>query len=83
MQKKRNLNTGLVIVPRWQLVLLRMHRFIWLAPALAAMCGGVAAGWLMLSAMLSWNALAAFLWLWCGVAALAYARHCVSRCLNL
>ncbi|KZK82425.1 hypothetical protein PsAD46_03553 [Pseudovibrio sp. Ad46] len=79
MQEKRNLNNGLMIVSRWQLLLLRMQRFFWLLPALAAMCGLVAAGWFMLSAVVSWEPLAIFLWLWCGVVALAYARYCICR----
>ncbi|QUS54514.1 hypothetical protein [Pseudovibrio brasiliensis] len=80
MQRKRNLINGLVIVSRWQFLMLRMHRFLWLLPALAAACVALAAGWQMLPAVASWNTLAAFLWLWCGVVAIGCARHCVGRC---
>lgn len=72
---RHNVNNGLVIVPRWQFFMLRMHRFLRLLPALAAACVLVLTGWKVMRAVIEWNVLAIFIWLWCGTAALAYARR--------
>ncbi|KZL18137.1 hypothetical protein [Pseudovibrio sp. WM33] len=79
MVSRQNLNNGLVVVSRWQLFLLRMQRFRWLLPAMAAACAAIAAGWLMLVAVVSGEPLAIFLWLWCGVVAIGYARYCMDQ----
>ncbi|MFS8181499.1 hypothetical protein ACMG4P_08035 [Pseudovibrio denitrificans] len=79
MVSHQNRNNGLMVISRWQFFLLRMHRFRWLLPAMAAVCAAIAAGWHLFAAVVNWELLAIILWLWCGVVAIGYAQYCVGR----